>query len=206
MKKYLAALVAAASLTALTTACSQDGAGHSGMDMGGDAATTTTGAEEESGLPDGVVQADVDFVQGMIPHHQQAVEMADHVLANGVDPEVNALAAQIKDAQAPEIEQMTAWLDDWGQEVMDHGSMDMSGDGMMSESEMAEFNAASGAELDAMFLEMMIRHHEGAISMANTEIDDGSDADAITLAKAIVATQQTEIDEMKSLLDQLASA
>lgn len=203
MKKYLAALVAAVSLTALTTACGDDSSSEASdttsMNMGSDTTAST------SALPKGVVQADVTFTESMIPHHEQAVTMADHVLANGVDPQVNALANRIKDAQAPEIELMTGWLKTWGQKMpagSDHGSMD----GMMSDSDMKTFNSASGADLDAMFLSMMMKHHQGAIDMATTEIDEGKDADAIALAKSISTSQQAEIEEMRTLLDQLGSA
>lgn len=200
MKKYLAALVAAASLTAVTAGCSQDSGGHNGMDMGGSSETTSG----KGALPDGVNEADVSFVQGMMPHHEQAVEMAEHVLEDGVDPEVNALAKAIKDAQAPEIEQMTGWLDDWGRNVSegDHSSMD----GMMSDSEMEMFSAASGAELDTMFLEMMTAHHEGAIAMAESEIENGEDADAIALAMEISTSQQAEIGVMQRLISALEPA
>jgi uncharacterized protein (DUF305 family) len=163
----------------------------------------------DSSLPNGVVAADVSFAQGMIPHHQQAIEMAAHVRAEGADPDVRALAVRIEDAQGPEIEEMTGWLEDWGEDASpddghgaEHGS---TGDGMMTESEMDAFDAASGAELDAMFLEMMIRHHEGAITMAEEEVADGSFPDAVARAEAIAATQAAEIDEMQRLLEQQGS-
>lgn len=206
MKKYLTALVAAASLTAFTTACSQDSsAGHSGMDMGGSQSTETTA--KKSSLPDGVNKADVSFTQGMIPHHEQAVEMADHVLASGEDAEVSALATRIKEAQGPEIEQMNGWLDGWGQEPMSsagHSMGDM--DGMMSDSEMESFMASMGMDVDVMFLEMMIVHHEGAIAMAEEQIEAGENTDAIALAEAIATSQQAEIEEMQGILERLTSA
>lgn len=203
MKKYIAALAAAASLIALASGCSQDSTGHNGMDMGSDQTTDTT--VNASDLPDGVNSTDVVFAQGMIPHHEQAVEMAEHVIDNGEDPDVKALALRIKEAQGPEIEEMTSWLQDWGQDLPTdgmQGSMgDMSGSGMMSDDEMMTFNDNMGAQLDAMFLEMMIRHHEGAIEMAQEQIDNGENADAIALAENISASQRAEIEEMRGLLD-----
>lgn len=203
MKKQFAALAAAALLTA--AGCSQDSNAHSGMGMGmgmGNTSETTAAAAD---LPKGVAQADVTFAQSMIPHHRQAVEMADHVLADGVDPEVKTIATRIKEAQGPEIETMSRWLEGWKRDVPaegDHTSMD----GMMSDDDMASFMETSGADLDSMFLTMMIEHHEGAIAMANTEITDGEDPDAVALAESISSSQEAEIDEMRTLLGNLTSA
>jgi len=155
--------------------------------------------------------ADVMFAQMMIPHHQQAVEMSDIIWAEpDADPRVLTLARQIKEAQAPEITQMTGWLEGWGFKVMpmDNG-MNHSGhagsgmDGMMSEQDLDELEAASGADASRMFLEHMVEHHEGAVEMAQTEISDGKNPDAQELAEAIVTSQQQEIAVMKDLLTQL---
>ncbi len=144
--------------------------------------------------------ADVMFATMMIDHHRQAVEMSDLVLAKeGVDARVVDLAERIKAAQSPEIEQLQGWLDDWGVEPSSGGGMDH-GDGMMTAEDMAALEAASGAEASRLFLEQMIVHHEGAIAMAETQIDEGSDADAVALAEAIVAAQGDEIAEMKEIL------
>lgn len=147
--------------------------------------------------------ADVTFAQDMIPHHRQAIEMA--MLADGrADrPEVKSLATDIERAQDPEIQTMTGWLEAWGEEVpehasgMDHGGTDMPG--MMSAEDMKALGQASGAAFDRMFLEMMIRHHEGAIQMARTEQANGKNADAIALAKQIEAAQTAEIATMREL-------
>ena len=150
--------------------------------------------------------ADVEFAQGMIPHHQQAVEMSDMVLQRGSAAEVKDLATKIKAAQAPEIETMRDWLRSWDEKEeaqADHGGGHDSGTGMMSDDEMADLEKAPGPELDRMFLEMMIRHHEGAIEMARTELDEGQYADAKKLAQQIVDTQQAEIDTMQGLLARL---
>jgi uncharacterized protein (DUF305 family) len=160
--------------------------------------------------------ADVMFAQHMIPHHQQAIEMSDVVLAKkGIDPRVTDLATEIKAAQGPEIKQMQDWLGQWGNPPMPpmateegHGGHDMegmSGDGMgmMSEEEMTALNNAKGVEVSRLFLTGMITHHEGAIAMAQTEIEDGKFAPAVELARAIVKTQQAEIDTMKGILETL---
>ncbi|WP_343212798.1 DUF305 domain-containing protein [Arthrobacter sp. Br18] len=166
-------------------------------------------------------EADVMFAQMMLPHHRQAVEMSEMLLEKeGIDPAVTDLATQIKEAQEPEIEQLTGWLESWGEpmemteegmESMDAGmgsgmeSMDPGMgpmDGMMSEEGMAALGTAEGTEAETMFLESMTAHHNGAVQMAQQEIQDGMFPDAIALAETIVETQQAEIDEMTALLEQ----
>jgi len=152
--------------------------------------------------------ADVMFVQMMIPHHEQAVEMSEMILAkDGVDPEVVALAEQIRAAQDPEIDLMEQWLSDWGlssmsgMEGMDHGGMDHGGmDGMMSDEQMAALQSADGATGATMFLELMIEHHVGAVEMAEQVIDDGRDADVRALAEEMIVGQSAEITTMRELL------
>lgn len=156
-------------------------------------------------------QQDVTFAQQMIPHHQQAVEMSDMILGKtGVDPRVVALAGQIKTAQGPEIEQMKGWLTQWGAPTMpaapgmDHGGMDHGGmpgmAGMMSAQDMEALQNADGADASRLFLTQMITHHQGAVTMAQTEITSGAFAPAVALARSIVTGQQKEIDEMQSML------
>ena len=150
--------------------------------------------------------ADIMFVEMMIPHHEQAVEMSELILAkDGVDPEVVALAEQIRAAQDPEIDLMEQWLDDWGlpsmsgMEGMDHGGMGGMA-GMMSDEQMAELEAADGATGATLFLELMIEHHVGAVEMADDVIDDGRDADVRVLAEQIIVSQTAEIATMRELL------
>lgn len=193
------ALVTVASLAA----CSNDDEPGSGA-----ASSATTGAEEQDGAAEGATfnDQDVMFAQMMIPHHEQAIEMSDVILAkDGVDPAITDLANQIKDAQGPEIEQLTTWLEEWGSpmeesgamdhEAMGHGSMD----GMMSEEDMQALDAAEDAEA-GLFLEQMIVHHEGAVEMAQTQVDEGENEDAVAMAQEIVETQQAEISTMEDLL------
>lgn len=152
--------------------------------------------------------ADVAFAQGMVPHHEQAIEMSDLLMAkDGVDPDVLALAERIKAAQGPELEQLNGWLEAWGADTGDMGGMDhgdMGGDdmgGMMSEEDMAALEAAPGPEASTLFLEQMIEHHQGAVEMAATETEQGQSPDAIALAEKITADQTAEIEEMQALLD-----
>ena len=155
--------------------------------------------ESQSGFND----ADVAFAQGMIPHHEQAIEMADIALdpTIGASEQVRDLATRIKGAQDPEIMMMSGWLTGWGMSMDMGTSHDMSSmDGMMSVAEMDELAALTGADFDAMWLDMMIRHHQGAIAMAETVKADGSNADVLALADQIIAAQQSEITEMQELL------
>lgn len=146
--------------------------------------------------------ADVKFATEMIPHHQQAVEMSSLAEERAEKPEVLDLATRIKGAQDPEIKQLSGMLESWGEEVPSghggHGADEMAG--MMSEQEMAQLEAASGPAFDRMFLEMMIRHHEGAITAAKAEIAEGVHPEARKLAETIARVQQAEIDEMTGLL------
>ena len=225
MKAGLGALALAATLGLAGCADDTDAGGMSGMDHNSAAPSSAApSAAPSSAAPSSAApsaaktpasgpqnDADVMFAQMMIPHHQQAVEMSELMLAKpDADPRVLTLSAQIKDAQAPEITQMTGWLEGWGFKVMpmdndmDHSGMSGNGmDGMMSDEDMKELEGASGADASRMFLEGMVKHHEGAVEMAQTEISDGENPDAIKLAEAIVTSQQQEITVMKDLLTQL---
>ncbi len=202
MKVRTTALIASAALTTLLLAgCSGMSGDMEGMDHGSGGATS---APSESVSAD-FNNADETFAMEMIPHHEQAVEMADILLAKeGVDERVVALAANIKAAQDPEIDQMLGFLDAWGVEMADGmGGMDHGMDGMMSSEDMAALEEASGAEASSLFLEQMIQHHQGAIEMAQQELDNGQNPEALELAQKIVDDQTAEIAEMQSLLSEL---
>ena len=197
------ALIATGTVAAVTlTACGGHDSGGSGMPgMGHGTASSKPGATFNS--------ADTMFAQAMIPHHQQAVEMAELADTRAVEPEVKQLATQIKAAQDPEIKTMTGWLSSWGQPTtMPSGGHDMGGmhggmPGMMSDDDMAKLKAAIGRDFDKQFVQMMIDHHKGAIDMAKDEQAKGSDPDAKRLAGAIIETQQAEIDTMQKILGRL---
>lgn len=152
-------------------------------------------------------QADVDFATGMIPHHAQAVEMADLALDKATNAQVKQLATSIKQAQQPEIDKMTGWLEDWGEEVPatngEHGSGHTMTDGMMSDDDMSMLENASGKMFDQHWTALMIEHHEGAITMAKEELSKGSNDDAKQLAQAIIDGQSKEIATMKALQPKL---
>lgn len=171
--------------------------------MGLAACSTAAEPSEESGAN----MADVMFVQMMIPHHEGAIEMSDVLLAkSGIDPDVVAMAEQIKAAQGPEIEQMEAWLDDWGMPQMNDGMDGMDHGGMggmdgMTDEDMQALEDASGPEAGDLFLEQMIVHHEGAIDMAEQVLDDGEHPEVRELAESIISSQAAEIEQMRSMLD-----
>ncbi|SDY71890.1 Uncharacterized conserved protein, DUF305 family [Modestobacter sp. DSM 44400] len=150
--------------------------------------------------------ADVAFAQDMIVHHQAAIEMAEVAASRAQSQEIKDLAGRIGAAQAPEIDEMTSWLAAWGEMTsadsmagMDHSPMS----GMMTDEQMPRLEGASGADFDRMFLRMMTPHHQGAIDMARTEQADGSNPQAIALARSIEASQTAEVAEMEQLLQTL---
>ena len=185
-------------------ACSSDHSGMSGM-----SSSTTIAIPADAKFN----ATDVGFAQGMIPHHAQAIEMADLALTNTKNPDVLALANTIKAAQSPEIEKISGWLGDWGQTIpstasgsMDHDMTGMGGmmmDGMMSQADMDRLETSTGTEFDRLWLELMIQHHEGAVKMSKSEVAGGKNPDAVALAQAIISSQQAEITTMESLLTKL---
>ncbi|MFC4564561.1 DUF305 domain-containing protein [Nocardiopsis mangrovi] len=175
-------------------------------------ASCGTAAEDDSAAPSSSPEAsaeansaDVMFAQMMIPHHEQAVEMSSLAESRAGD-EVLDLAQRIEDAQGPEIERLTAMLETWGEPTEPEGGMDHGMDGMMSDDQMAELEAAEGEEFDTLYLELMIEHHEGAVEMAQTELESGSYPEAVEMAQEIVDAQETEIEEMRGLLGEDPSA
>lgn len=140
------------------------------------------------------------FAAMMIPHHEQAVEMSDLALTRSTNPEVLALAKQIKAAQEPEIEEMKTWGDTSSAGHMGHDGMTMAG--MLSESELAALSAATGVEFDRLFLSGMIGHHEGAIEMAQ-DVLESKNPKVRDFATKIIEVQANEIATMKALLETL---
>lgn len=211
MKRSARLLVVPILALAPLSACSSEDDGHGGH---------SSGDESMSGMsiPESADHnmADAHFSTMMIPHHAQALEMVDLTMGRkGLSPEFTALAEQIRAAQAPEIEQMSDWLEEWDLPVPatgrdhvhggGHGSSgapmdDMHMDGMMTEEQMTELEQAPDAEFEDLWLQMMIEHHQGAIDMAETEIADGEYADTVALATSIKESQQAEIDQMESML------
>ena len=203
-RRGAAAFAAAVTLTLVLAAC-------------GDATTSDSSA----GAPTAAAEvteahndADITFAQGMIPHHQQAVMMSEMAEGRTDNADVLELSGEISAAQEPEIQTMTAFLEAWGaggpMDGMDHSTMDaddmaampgMEGmSGMMTPQQMSDLEAAEGPDFDRMFLQLMIEHHEGAVEMATTQLDDGENPDARALAEEIIQAQESEIARMQDLL------
>jgi hypothetical protein len=137
---------------------------------------------------------DIAFAEQMIPHHEQAIEMSEIAQLNTTNPDVLQLAQKIKDAQSPEIELMKSWT---GVKASTHAGHMM--DGMLSQSELSELRQAKGKEFDRLFLQGMIKHHQGAIEMAQ-EVATSKNKDVANLSAVIIAAQKLEIDTMNELL------
>ncbi|MFB8119839.1 DUF305 domain-containing protein [Streptomyces sp. NPDC056465] len=195
------ALVATAGTASLVlAACGSDDDASAGHDGHGPSFSAPASATASQGEHNG---ADVAFAKGMIPHHRQAVEMADLAPGRVQSTEVEKLAGEIKKAQDPEIKTLSGWLASWGEEVPaegagDHSMHDMGG--MMTAENMDSLKNASGKAFDTAFMEMMIKHHQGAVEMAKTEKAEGSFLDATKMADAIITSQTAEISRMNSLL------
>ena len=207
--KTLIALVAAVATALLVSSCTSPSSTSS------DGHTDHThGSESSAAAPNNAPNnaADVTFVSGMIPHHEQAVEMSALVPQRSTNPEVIKLAADISAAQEPEIQTMKGFLAQWnagegdghedaGQEGAGHEGHDMGAmTGMVDDDSMAKLETLKGAEFDKLWLTSMIGHHEGAVTMAKTEIADGANADAKALADHIVTAQEAEIAQMKKMV------
>jgi uncharacterized protein (DUF305 family) len=181
--------------------------GDEGGDGGSNASTTVSTTEHDD--------ADVTFASDMLQHHAQALSMVDLTMGRTLDPEVQQLADQIREAQTPEIETFADWLTGWDEKIpetmRDHTNaeqdmgdsmdgMDTDMPGMMSADDMTALENAPDADFQTMWLEMMIKHHEGAVEMAKTERADGRYKPAVDLAGNIVESQSAEIETMQDLL------
>ncbi|WP_237199741.1 DUF305 domain-containing protein [Rothia nasimurium] len=171
--------------------------------------TTTATTEADGEISADYNDADIMFAQMMIPHHQQAVEMSEMLLAKeGIPAQVVEFAQGVIDAQGPEIDRMNAMLEAWDQQpVTDSGGMDhgeMGGmSGMMSQEDMTALEEAQGTEAARLYLEQMTAHHEGAVDMARDEVADGQNPHAITLAEQVISDQEAEIAQMQQMLTDL---
>ena len=202
MKKTVTAIAGAAVLAIVLAACGSE----PGPSEAGESPTAAASTQADEAVVHN--EADTQFVQMMIVHHEGAIEMADLIVDRASTAQVRELGERIRDAQGPEIDQMTAWLESWGEEMpsdmdhggMDHGGMDMGG--MDQQEAMEALEGAEDAEVDRLFLELMIEHHRGAIEMAQAQVDNGQNADAVALAEDIIIAQEAEITEMEQLLSE----
>lgn len=190
--------VAGAGALVLLAACGGNDDPMAGHGMSSSAPATSAGAQPGATFND----ADVTFAQMMIPHHEQAVEMAELAETRASDAEIKELAQKIKAAQDPEIQTMKGWLTAWGKPAPT-GGMHHDMPGIMSEEDMKKLADAKGTAFDRQFAELMIAHHNGAIEMAKTEQAQGTNPEAKELAKAIASAQQAEVAQMQKILDRL---
>lgn len=152
--------------------------------------------------------SDVMFLEMMIPHHQQAVDISEIAISRSQDSELVALAKKIRDAQAAEIIQMKDWLTGGGDgSMMSHGmnhSMSDGMGGMLTESELTTLNSLNGSKFDVYWLKGMIAHHEGALHMV-TMIEDSSLFEIKTFGESIVSVQTAEIEQMEKMLNRIGA-
>jgi len=188
-KPVIAGLVALFMVMALA-GCSKDDS--MGMDHEGhssDASGDLTGA-------------DIMFLQMMIPHHQQAIDISDLALTKSADPELLALAKDIRDEQGAEIITMKAWLAG-AKAGMDPGhSMGDSMGGMLSDSELVALKTATGKSFDLLWLKGMTGHHDGAIDVA-AMIEDAENAEIKSFGQAIVVAQSAQNKQMAAMIKRM---
>jgi uncharacterized protein (DUF305 family) len=195
--RIVGGLMAALTAAALAAGCSTDSSVPPASPGSGPSSAAAVSPEHNA--------ADVAFVQGMLPHHSQAVAMSRQAESRASSPQVKDLARRISAAQGPEIEQMNGMLAAWGAPAAGgmSGMPGMNGmPGMMSDQQMSQLAAAAGPDFDRLFLAEMTAHHQGAITMARTELDQGQNPQAKQLAQAIIDAQQAEITEMEALIRQ----
>ncbi|WP_340687762.1 DUF305 domain-containing protein [Amycolatopsis coloradensis] len=191
-RKLVGAALAALASFAVLTGCASSDTASTGHGM----STVKAPDPQQTGHN----QADVTFAQGMIPHHEQALAMAKLVDGRTKNAKVVDLAARIQKAQDPEIQQLTGLLKGWGVAPSGEHSGHGSASGMMTEDDLAKLGKAKDAAFDKQWLEMMVKHHEGALEMAKTALQQGSNAEVKALAQKVIDGQQAEITEMRALL------
>jgi uncharacterized protein (DUF305 family) len=171
-----------------------NGDGFFGMSGNG-----SMGMQHDSGSTN-YTGADVMFLQMMIPHHQQAIDISNIALKTSKDSELLALASTIIKAQTSEIVQMNSWLKDAGATTHMGHSMGMGG--MLDDAELSKLTSATGRTFNKLWLEGMIGHHNGAIHMT-TMIADASNADIKAFGENVVKDQSAQIEQMKAMLKRL---
>lgn len=187
MTNRLPRLVLAGLLAATLSACGSD------SPPAGEAAAPGVQVSEQHN------DADVAFVQDMTPHHDGAVEMAELAATRAGDERVKALAERIEAAQAPEVDLMAQLAQAWEVDLDGGGHGGAHG----GDEDVQALEPLSGAAFDREFLTRMVAHHESALPMARTEIEQGDNETAQELAQDILRTQQAELAEMRELLAQL---
>ena len=160
----------------------------------------STGMHHDSGSAS-FTGADIMFLQMMIPHHQQAIDISNIALKTSKDSELLALAKTIIKSQSTEIVQMKSWLQDAGATTdMGHSMSDMGG--MLDDSELSALSAATGKSFDLLWLKGMIGHHDGAIHMTQM-IEDANNPEVKYFGEKVVKDQSAQIDQMNAMLKRI---
>jgi uncharacterized protein (DUF305 family) len=190
----LLAIIALLGATVISFAVNRDGDHMDNNGMGGHRSHNSTSVNYTG--------ADIMFLQMMIPHHQQAVDISNLAMKTSKDSELLALAKKIAADQAAEIIQMKAWLNDANVNAGMGHSMDGMG-GMLNDAELSALNAESGTKFDLLWLKGMTGHHDGAIHMT-TMIRDASNPDIKAFGEKVVADQKAQIEQMKAMIKRLS--
>lgn len=216
MKHTLPSVAAAAAAVLMLSACGGNNTGSGGVNSGASngrgSMMSTTGSGATASSPAGSSatgahnNAEVAFGTDMIPHHGQAVVMADLAIAHGTDARLKELATKIKAAQGPEIKTMSGWMTSWGMSIpamgnaQGMGSVGAGNYGMMTNAQMGTLGNARGVAFDRLWLQTMIKNHQGAVAMSRIELAQGSNPDTKKLAQAVIDAQSAEITQMNSML------
>ncbi len=167
----------------------------------GEPAKTLGPGDPIPAIPSPTVNAtDVRYVQDMIVHHRQALEMASLAPDRAKSTRLKSLADRIYDAQGPEIKVMTTWLQTEGLPEPDHHADHATMPGMATQSQMTSLRTATGSDFDHLFLTLMIAHHQGAITMAENQMINGSHEQVLRWANDVIAEQSAEIRRLQEML------
>jgi uncharacterized protein (DUF305 family) len=197
------AVIATAAFAAAVALAGCGGSGDAAS--AGARSTQQTDTPVITGRPAGYNADDVAFATNMVPHHKQAIALAALAPDRSADPDLVALAQRITATQQPEVNVLNVFLVQW-KENPDSAQGDHSGHGqtmpgMVDDATMTKLKSLHGSEFDTLWLQSMISHHQGAVEMAKAEIANGANVDAISMAKTMLAAQQTEIGQMKQMLE-----
>ncbi|WP_283138477.1 DUF305 domain-containing protein [Rhizohabitans arisaemae] len=167
----------------------------------GEPAATLKPSEYPTAVPSEKVNAaDVQYVENMILHHRQALDMSDLAPTRAANQQVKAIASRIKDSQEPEIKAMAAWLTNQDLQVPEHHSgTHPNMPGMATPDQLTALRAATGPAFDKAYLELMIVHHQGAVTMAEQLLLNGSHVMVEEMAKDVVSVQTGEINRLRAI-------
>ncbi len=205
VSRRLAVVAVSAAIAALLAACgSPDPQATTGHDHPSAATAAHEHGSGATGAPTSVApdanSADVAFARMMIPHHQQAIDMAELVPARTQNAWLRSFAQQVTAVQGPEIQQLETALNAWGQAAATTTGHGHEMDGMMTTEQLAQLESLSGDAFDREWITLMIAHHRGAVAMAQTELAQGQNPEMRALAQQIIGAQQAEIAEMQAQL------